>query len=148
MRIPFLVVKPAALAAALLAGGAGLAAAQTGSANTGSANRVDPAVPTVNSASPAAQNPDVNPSAAGTQLHKPNMAAPNGPNGAQSGNLLVPDGKGMSADDARKRIEEKGYGQVSGLRQDRNFWWEGMAMKNGRQVRVAVDHAGNVTEQR
>ena len=83
-----------------------------------------------------------------TQLRKPNMAVPTGPNGAQPGNLLVPDDKGMSAADARKRIEEKGYGQVSGLRQDRNFWWEGMAMKNGRQVRVAVDHAGNVTEQR
>jgi len=148
MRIPFHMIKPAALAGALIAGSVGLAAAQTGPANTGSTSRVDPAVPTVNSASPAAQNPYVNPNAAGTQLHRPNMAAPTGPNGAQPGNLLVPDDKGMSAAEARKRIEEKGYGQVSGLRQDRNFWWEGMAMKNGHQVRVAVDHAGNVTEQR
>ena len=107
------------------------------------------ALPTVNSASPAARNPYVNPNAAGTQLHRPNMAAPTGPNGTQPGNLLVPDDKGMSR--GRSAQAHRGEGLRPGLRpfaQDRNFWWEGTAMKNGHQVRVAVDHAGNVTEQR
>ena len=142
MRYRNTLITSAALAAALAIGGADLALAQSGStANPAAASTISPT-------DRAAQNPYVNPSAAGTQTGRPNMAAPTSPNVAQPSNLRLPDDKGMSHDEARQALERKGYREVSGLQQDRNFRWQAMAMKNGRQVHVLVDHGGNVTEQR
>ncbi len=49
--------------------------------------------------------------------------------------------------EVRKRLESHGYSQVSGLAKDDEGVWRGAAMKNGKQVTVAVDFQGDITEQ-
>jgi hypothetical protein len=46
---------------------------------------------------------------------------------------------------AQKHIEKEGYTQVTGLAKDKDGLWQGMAMKDGKPVHVAVDFEGNVT---
>jgi opacity protein-like surface antigen len=48
---------------------------------------------------------------------------------------------------AKSRIEARGYGNVTGLAKDDKGLWHGMAMKDGKQVRVALDYQGNVVTQ-
>ena len=45
---------------------------------------------------------------------------------------------------AKARIEARGYGQVSGLQKDKEGLWRGKAMKDGKAVNVALDFQGNV----
>jgi hypothetical protein len=46
---------------------------------------------------------------------------------------------------AKKRIEDHGYTQVSALAKDDKSIWRGHAMKDGKAVDVALDYQGNVT---
>ncbi|MCC6471062.1 MAG: hypothetical protein IT563_22285 [Alphaproteobacteria bacterium] len=48
---------------------------------------------------------------------------------------------------ARDRIVNAGYSDVSGLRKDEQGIWRGTAKKNGAQASVAVDYRGNVVAQ-
>ncbi|ASP95796.1 PepSY domain-containing protein [Sinorhizobium meliloti] len=48
---------------------------------------------------------------------------------------------------AKERIEEAGYTDVSGLRLDDKGVWQATAMKEGKSVSVALDYQGNVTAQ-
>jgi hypothetical protein len=48
---------------------------------------------------------------------------------------------------AKSRIENRGFGNVSALRKDDNGVWRGKAMKDGKSVNVSVDFQGNVTAQ-
>lgn len=48
---------------------------------------------------------------------------------------------------ARERIEEAGYTEVSGLKLDDKGVWQATAMKDGKSVSVALDYQGNVTVQ-
>lgn len=48
---------------------------------------------------------------------------------------------------ARARIEEKGFGNVSGLQKDGQGVWRAKAMKDGKSVDVALDYQGNVVNQ-
>ncbi|MCK3777331.1 PepSY domain-containing protein [Ensifer sesbaniae] len=48
---------------------------------------------------------------------------------------------------AKKRIEEAGYTDVSGLKLDDKGVWQAIAMKDGKSVSVALDYQGNVTAQ-
>ncbi|MCC7048330.1 MAG: hypothetical protein IT562_16570 [Alphaproteobacteria bacterium] len=48
---------------------------------------------------------------------------------------------------ARDRIVNAGYSDVSGLRKDDQGIWRGTAKKNGAQTNVAVDYRGNVVAQ-
>ena len=45
---------------------------------------------------------------------------------------------------ARSRIEEGGFADVSGLKKDDHGIWRGTAMKDGKSVNVALDFKGNV----
>ena len=45
---------------------------------------------------------------------------------------------------AKSRIEDRGYSAVSGLTKDDKGVWRGMAMKDGKSVRVSLDFQGNV----
>jgi len=45
---------------------------------------------------------------------------------------------------AKSRIEDRGYTNVSGLTKDANGVWRGQAQKNGSQVGVWVDYKGAV----
>ena len=45
---------------------------------------------------------------------------------------------------ARSRIQEKGFKDVSGLKKDDAGVWRGKANQNGKAVNVSVDFQGNV----
>ena len=45
---------------------------------------------------------------------------------------------------AKSRIEDKGFKNVSGLKKDDNGVWRGKANQNGKAVTVSVDFQGNV----
>ncbi len=45
---------------------------------------------------------------------------------------------------AQARISDAGYTSVGGLKKDGDGIWHGTAMKNGQQVGVWLDYAGNV----
>ena len=45
---------------------------------------------------------------------------------------------------AKSRIEDKGFKNVSGLQKDGNGVWRGKADQNGKSVNVSVDFQGNV----
>ncbi len=46
--------------------------------------------------------------------------------------------------EARSRVEDKGFSNVSALKKDDDGIWRGRAMKGGQQVEVALDYQGNV----
>ena len=46
--------------------------------------------------------------------------------------------------EARSRIQDKGFSNVTGLKKDDDGIWRGRAMKGGQQVDVALDFQGNV----
>lgn len=48
---------------------------------------------------------------------------------------------------ARGRIEERGFAQVTDLKKDDKGIWRGTAMKDGKSVAVALDYQGNVVAQ-
>jgi hypothetical protein len=48
---------------------------------------------------------------------------------------------------AKERIENAGFTQVSGLRKDDQGIWRASATKSGPQVNVSLDFRGNVTTQ-
>ena len=49
--------------------------------------------------------------------------------------------------EARRRIEEKGFGQVSDLKKDDQGIWRGTTTKDGKTMGVALDYQGNVVSQ-
>jgi hypothetical protein len=46
---------------------------------------------------------------------------------------------------ARNRLQQHGYRQVSALTKDRDGVWHGSAVRNGRQVQVGLDYKGNIS---
>jgi len=50
----------------------------------------------------------------------------------------------FTEDQARERITEAGYGDVTGLTLDDKGVWRGTAMKDGKSVSVALDYQGNI----
>ena len=50
----------------------------------------------------------------------------------------------FTEDQARSRIEAKGYTKVSGLTKDSDGIWRGKGMKGAATENVAVDYQGNV----
>lgn len=48
---------------------------------------------------------------------------------------------------ARARIEEKGFGNVTELKKDDQGVWRATAMKDGKSLAVALDYQGNVVGQ-
>jgi hypothetical protein len=54
-------------------------------------------------------------------------------------------GNSLSGDQAKSRIEAKGYSNVSGLQKDNHGIWRGKAtMKDRRTVTVILDLQGNI----
>ena len=51
----------------------------------------------------------------------------------------------FTEDQAKSRITDAGYGNVSGLKLDDQGVWRGTAMKDGKQANVSLDFQGNVT---
>lgn len=58
---------------------------------------------------------------------------------------ISPGAASLNENEARSRMEAKGYLNISGLAQDRRGIWRGQAaMKDGRSVNVILDLEGNV----
>jgi len=57
----------------------------------------------------------------------------------------LPSSDSLNEDQAKSRIEAKGYSNLSGLQKDNRGIWRGKAtMKDGRSVAVILDLAGNI----
>ena len=91
------------------------------------------AVPAVAQQRPA--NRDANTPAVNTPNSPPNQGAP------------VAGANSFTEGQAKSRIEDKGFKNVSGLKKDDAGVWRGKANQNGQAVNVSVDFQGNVVAQ-
>jgi len=57
----------------------------------------------------------------------------------------VPGANSFTMAQAKKRLEDQGYTQVSTLAKESNSIWRGHAMKDGKAVDVSLDYQGNIT---
>jgi hypothetical protein len=53
-------------------------------------------------------------------------------------------GRAFTLDQAKARIEAKGYSSVSGLQKGANGSWRGKAVKDGKSIDVILDIQGNI----
>jgi putative membrane protein len=56
----------------------------------------------------------------------------------------VPGANSFTEAQAKSRIEDAGYSNVSDLAKDQNGIWRGQANKDGKSLAVALDYKGNV----
>ena len=91
------------------------------------------AVPAVAQQRPA--NRDANTPAVNTPNSPPNPGAP------------VAGANSFTEGQAKSRIEDKGFKNVSGLKKDDAGVWRGKANQNAKAVNVSVDFQGNVVAQ-
>ena len=77
-----------------------------------------------------------------TDGDKPAVATPD----SRNPTAPVEGANSFTEDQARERITEAGYADVTGLALDDKGVWRGTAMKDGRSVNVALDYQGNIVE--
>ena len=73
----------------------------------------------------------------------PNNSAVNSP-GQNNSNAPVAGRNSFTEGQAKSKIEEAGYTQVTDLKKDDNGVWRGKASKGGTSTSVSVDFQGNV----
>src|SRR6185437_11732672 len=73
-----------------------------------------------------------------------NTPAVNSPNSPPNPNAPVAGANSFTEGQAKSRIEDKGFKNVSGLAKDKDGVWRGKADQNGKAVNVSVDFQGNV----
>jgi hypothetical protein len=146
MECQLISFKRTVLAAMLLLGSSGLALAQGTAPSATTSNPQD--TTTVSPSSPAAQDPGVNPSAAGTNTGAQRSSTSTNPNAnaPRSDTGLARGANSFTQGQARRRIEDHGYTNVRQLHKDQNSVWQAEAAKDGRQVKVGLDFRGNVAE--
>ena len=71
----------------------------------------------------------------------------NSPNSPPNPGAPVAGANSFTEGQAKSRIEEKGFKDVSGLKKDANGVWRGKAKQNGKTTNVSVDFQGNVVGQ-
>jgi hypothetical protein len=76
-----------------------------------------------------------------------NTPAVNTPNSPPNPGAPVAGANSFTEGQAKSRIEDKGFKNVSGLKKDANGVWRGKADQNGKAVTVSVDFQGNVVAQ-
>jgi hypothetical protein len=88
---------------------------------------------------------------AATAAFAQNPPAQSGPNnyavnssGQNNSNAPVAGRNSFTEGQAKSKIEEAGYNNVSGLRKDDNGVWRGKADKGGSSTEVSLDFQGNV----
>jgi hypothetical protein len=122
------------------------------------------AAPSVTATQPQAQNPMINPNAAGTQTGwrgygaTSSAARPVSPSGgelrpggslaSQPGSPLPPNQALQNDQQARNRLSQLGYSHVTAVKRLGNGGWEATANKDNRQVDVRIDDQGVVTSER
>lgn len=67
------------------------------------------------------------------------------PNSAVDKNAPLPGANSFTEGQAKSRLEDNGYSNVSALSKDDNGVWKGKATHSGKQVNVSVDYRGNIT---
>ena len=89
---------------------------------------------------------------AATPASAQNPPAQSGPNnnavnnsGQNNSEKPVSGANSFTEGQAKSKIEEAGYTNVTSLKKDDNGVWRGKASKGGRNVDVSVDYQGNVT---
>jgi putative membrane protein len=77
----------------------------------------------------------------------PNSLPPGEPANAiaSSANGLSKGANSFTEAQARNRLQQHGYRQVSELTKDQDGIWRGSATRNGRQVHVSLDYKGNIS---
>jgi len=60
-------------------------------------------------------------------------------------NAPLPGANSFTEGQAKSRLEENGYSNVTGLKKDDNGVWKGTATHSGAKVNVSVDYRGNIT---
>jgi hypothetical protein len=70
--------------------------------------------------------------------------AVNSPNSPPNPGAPVAGANSFTEGQAKSRIENKGFKDVSGLKKDDAGVWRGKAKQNGKAVNVSVDFQGNV----
>jgi putative membrane protein len=78
---------------------------------------------------------------------QPKTKAGTDTNGATDSAAPVPGANSFTEDQAKTRIKDAGYSDVSGLAKDDKGIWRGQAKKDGKSASVALDFKGNVTSQ-
>jgi hypothetical protein len=73
-------------------------------------------------------------------------ALSNPSNAAKTAAAPVPGKNSFTENEAKKRLEDHGYSQVTGLTKDDKSLWHAKAMKAGRTTSVTLDYQGNITE--
>ena len=76
-----------------------------------------------------------------------NTPAVNSPNSPPNPGAPVAGANSFTEGQAKSRIEEKGFKNVSDLKKDDAGVWRGKADQNGKTVTVSVDFQGNVVAQ-
>ena len=91
---------------------------------------------------------------AATAASAQNPPAQSGPNnnainssGQNNSNAPVAGRNSFTEGQAKSKIEEAGYSNVSDLKKDDNGVWRGKASKGGSSTDVSLDFQGNVTAQ-
>lgn len=94
-----------------------------------------------------AQNAATTPSA--PVVSGTNSATNNAVNTAPANNsgAPVPGANSFTETQARERIQDRGYSQITNLALDSQGIWRGKGMKNGQSVDVSMDYQGNVVPQ-
>jgi hypothetical protein len=81
----------------------------------------------------------------------PTMSTPASPTQPQSsaptttGTGAVAGANSFTETQARRRLEQNGYSQVSSLVKGKDGIWRGTAMKNGASGQVSVDYKGDIS---
>jgi hypothetical protein len=76
-----------------------------------------------------------------------NTPAVNTPNSPPNAGAPVAGANSFTEGQAKSRIEDKGFKNISDLKKDDNGVWRGKADHNGKSVTVSVDFQGNVVAQ-
>jgi protein CpxP len=94
--------------------------------------------------------PSANPPTGGPNSLPPGEPANAIASGNPGGNALNKGGLNKGATSfteaqARDRLQQHGYSQVSALTKDQDGIWRGSAIREGRQVHVGLDYKGNIS---
>jgi hypothetical protein len=88
--------------------------------------------------------PGANPPTGGPNSLPPGEPANAITAGSPGGSSLHTGANSFTETQARDRLRQHGYGQVSALTKDQDGIWRGSAVRYGRQVRVGLDYKGNI----
>lgn len=73
-----------------------------------------------------------------------NTPAVNSPNSPPNPGAPVAGANSFTEAQAKSRIEDRGFKNVSALKKDKDGVWRGRAQQEGKSVNVSVDFQGNV----